>query len=345
MKTIELELDRLNVTVTGEDEYETRKFAQQLSQFYRFKDTISSMGLEGNYQILFDKIIASFVPDQNGKSHLSSQHDKVIKGIVYSALIFFVNKHNISFDGFSLDNLTCNGKLFEEWVFQWLEAGNLEKLPKLKYNGKKIHLSDPVDKAYFVSTISAGMDMMHQIFNYLAFASDLAGDPLYENYPVLEDGEEPDDDLFVDDGLSEDDSDLNVDIILMQENGLYGVRGIVDGDILFEQCNKDIDNTLRHIMEEVSHFNIKLNVGDKLNTEELSSVGFDISHKKKIIRKPRTAENAPLNQDGAQTSVSRKQIKKNNTSLSSSNLSLSTEKEALSGIDLNDVDFGNQKPN
>ena len=65
MKTIELELDRLNVTVTGEDEYETRKFAQQLSQFYRFKDTISSMGLEGNYQILFDKIIASFVPDQN----------------------------------------------------------------------------------------------------------------------------------------------------------------------------------------------------------------------------------------------------------------------------------------
>lgn len=345
MKTIELELDRLNVTVTGEDEYETRKFAQQLSQFYRFKDTISSMGLEGNYQILFDKIIASFVPDQNGKSHLSSQHDKVIKGIVYSALIFFVNKHNISFDGFSLDNLTFNGKLFEEWVFQWLEAGNLEKLPKLKYNGKKIHLSDPVDKAYFVSTISAGMDMMHQIFNYLAFASDLAGDPLYENYPVLEDGEEPDDDLFVDDGLSEDDSDLNVDIILMQENGLYGVRGIVDGDILFEQCNKDIDNTLRHIMEEVSHFNIKLNVGDKLNTDELSSVGFDISHKKKIIRKPRTAENAPLNQDGAQTSVSRKQIKKNNTSLSSSNLSLSTEKEALSGIDLNDVDFGNQKPN
>lgn len=345
MKTIELELDRLNVTVTGEDEYETRKFAQQLSQFYRFKDTISSMGLEGNYQILFDKIIASFVPDQNGKSHLSSQHDKVIKGIVYSALIFFVNKHNISFDGFSLDNLTFNGKLFEEWVFQWLEAGNLEKLPKLKYNGKKIHLSDPVDKAYFVSTISAGMDMMHQIFNYLAFASDLAGDPLYENYPVLEDGEEPDDDLFVDDGLLEDDSDLNVDIILMQENGLYGVRGIVDGDILFEQCNKDIDNTLRHIMEEVSHFNIKLNVGDKLNTEELSSVGFDISHKKKIIRKPRTAENAPLNQDGAQTSVSRKQIKKNNTSLSSSNLSLSTEKEALSGIDLNDVDFGNQKPN
>ena len=345
MKTIELELDRLNVTVTGEDEYETRKFAQQLSQFYRFKDTISSMGLEGNYQILFDKIIASFVPDQNGKSHLSSQHDKVIKGIVYSALIFFVNKHNISFDGFSLDNLTFNGKLFEEWVFQWLEAGNLEKLPKLKYNGKKIHLSDPVDKAYFVSTISAGMDMMHQIFNYLAFASDLAGDPLYENYPVLEDCEEPDDDLFVDDGLLEDDSDLNVDIILMQENGLYGVRGIVDGDILFEQCNKDIDNTLRHIMEEVSHFNIKLNVGDKLNTEELSSVGFDISHKKKIIRKPRTAENAPLNQDGAQTSVSRKQIKKNNTSLSSSNLSLSTEKEALSGIDLNDVDFGNQKPN
>lgn len=345
MKTIELELDRLNVTVTGEDEYETRKFAQQLSQFYRFKDTISSMGLEGNYQILFDKIIASFVPDQNGKSHLSSQHDKVIKGIVYSALIFFVNKHNISFEGFSLDNLTFNGKLFEEWVFQWLEAGNLEKLPKLKYNGKKIHLSDPVDKAYFVSTISAGMDMMHQIFNYLAFASDLAGDPLYENYPVLEDGEEPDDDLFVDDGLSEDDSDLNVDIILMQKNGLYGVRGIVDGDILFEQCNKDIDNTLRHIMEEVSHFNIKLNVGDKLNTDELSSVGFDISHKKKIIRKPRTAENAPLNQDGAQTSVSRKQIKKNNTSLSSSNLSLSTEKEALSGIDLNDVDFGNQKPN
>jgi hypothetical protein len=345
MKTIELELDRLNVTVTGEDEYETRKFAQQLSQFYRFKDTISSMGLEGNYQILFDKIIASFVPDQNGKSHLSSQHDKVIKGIVYSALIFFVNKHNISFDGFSLDNLTFNGKLFKEWVFQWLEAGNLEKLPKLKYNGKKIHLSDPVDKAYFVSTISAGMDMMHQIFNYLAFASDLAGDPLYENYPVLEDGEEPDDDLFVDDGLSEDDSDLNVDIILMQKNGLYGVRGIVDGDILFEQCNKDIDNTLRHIMEEVSHFNIKLNVGDKLNTEELSSVGFDISHKKKIIRKPRIAENAPLNQDGAQTSVSRKQIKKNNTSLSSSNLSLSTEKEALSGIDLNDVDFGNQKPN
>lgn len=345
MKTIELELDRLNVTVTGEDEYETRKFAQQLSQFYRFKDTISSMGLEGNYQILFDKIIASFVPDQNGKSHLSSQHDKVIKGIVYSALIFFVNKHNISFDGFSLDNLTFNGKLFEEWVFQWLEAGNLEKLPKLKYNGKKIHLSDPVDKAYFVSTISAGMDMMHQIFNYLAFASDLAGDPLYENYPVLEDGEEPSDDLFIDDGLSDDESDLNVDIILMQENGLYGVRGIVDGDILFEQCNKDIDNTLRHIMEEVSHFNIKLNVGDKLNTEELSSVGFDISHKKKIIRKPRTAENAPLNQDGAQTSVSRKQIKKNNTSLSSSNLSLSTEKEALSGIDLNDVDFGNQKPN
>ena len=345
MKTIELELDRLNVTVTGEDEYETRKFAQQLSQFYRFKDTISSMGLEGNYQILFDKIIASFVPDQNGKSHLSSQHDKVIKGIVYSALIFFVNKHNISFDGFSLDNLTFNGKLFEEWVFQWLEAGNLEKLPKLKYNGKKIHLSDPVDKAYFVSTISAGMDMMHQIFNYLAFASDLAGDPLYENYPVLEDGEEPSDDLFIDDGLSDDDSDLNVDIILMQENGLYGVRGIVDGDILFEQCNKDIDNTLRHIMEEVSHFNIKLNVGDKLNTDELSSVGFDISHKKKIIRKPRTAENAPLNQDGAQTSVSRKQIKKNNTSLSSSNLSLSTEKEALSGIDLNDVDFGNQKPN
>lgn len=345
MKTIELELDRLNVTVTGEDEYETRKFAQQLSQFYRFKDTISSMGLEGNYQILFDKIIASFVPDQNGKSHLSSQHDKVIKGIVYSALIFFVNKHNISFEGFSLDNLTFNGKLFEEWVFQWLEAGNLEKLPKLKYNGKKIHLSDPVDKAYFVSTISAGMDMMHQIFNHLAFASDLAGDPLYENYPVLEDGEEPDDDLFVDDGLSEDDSDLNVDIILMQKNGLYGVRGIVDGDILFEQCNKDIDNTLRHIMEEVSHFNIKLNVGDKLNTDELSSVGFDISHKKKIIRKPRTAENAPLNQDGAQTSVSRKQIKKNNTSLSSSNLSLSTEKEALSGIDLNDVDFGNQKPN
>lgn len=345
MKTIELELDRLNVTVTGEDEYETRKFAQQLSQFYRFKDTISSMGLEGNYQILFDKIIASFVPDQNGKSHLSSQHDKVIKGIVYSALIFFVNKHNISFDGFSLDNLTFNGKLFEEWVFQWLEAGNLEKLPKLKYNGKKIHLSDPVDKAYFVSTISAGMDMMHQIFNYLAFASDLAGDPLYENYPVLEDGEEPSDDLFIDDELSDDESDLNVDIILMQENGLYGVRGIVDGDILFEQCNKDIDNTLRHIMEEVSHFNIKLNVGDKLNTEELSSVGFDISHKKKIIRKPRTAENAPLNQDGAQTSVSRKQIKKNNTSLSSSNLSLSTEKEALSGIDLNDVDFGNQKPN
>ena len=345
MKTIELELDRLNVTVTGEDEYETRKFAQQLSQFYRFKDTISSMGLEGNYQILFDKIIASFVPDQNGKSHLSSQHDKVIKGIVYSALIFFVNKHNISFEGFSLDNLTFNGKLFEEWVFQWLEAGNLEKLPKLKYNGKKIHLSDPVDKAYFVSTISAGMDMMHQIFNYLAFASDLAGDPLYENYPVLEDGEEPSDDLFIDDGLSEDESDLNVDIILMQENGLYGVRGIVDGDILFEQCNKDIDNTLRHIMEEVSHFNIKLNVGDKLNTDELSSVGFDISHKKKIIRKPRTAENAPLNQDGAQTSVSRKQIKKNNTSLSSSNLSLSTEKEALSGIDLNDVDFGNQKPN
>lgn len=345
MKTIELELDRLNVTVTGEDEYETRKFAQQLSQFYRFKDTISSMGLEGNYQILFDKIIASFVPDQNGKSHLSSQHDKVIKGIVYSALTFFVNKHNISFDGFSLDNLTFNGKLFEEWVFQWLEAGNLEKLPKLKYNGKKIHLSDPVDKAYFVSTISAGMDMMHQIFNYLAFASDLAGDPLYENYPVLEDGEEPSDDLFIDDGLSDDESDLNVDIILMQENGLYGVRGIVDGDILFEQCNKDIDNTLRHIMEEVSHFNIKLNVGDKLNTEELSSVGFDISHKKKIIRKPRTAENAPLNQDGAQTSVSRKQIKKNNTSLSSSNLSLSTEKEALSGIDLNDVDFGNQKPN
>lgn len=345
MKTIELELDRLNVTVTGEDEYETRKFAQQLSQFYRFKDTISSMGLEGNYQILFDKIIASFVPDQNGKSHLSSQHDKVIKGIVYSALIFFVNKHNISFDGFSLDNLTFNGKLFEEWVFQWLEAGNLEKLPKLKYNGKKIHLSDPVDKAYFVSTISAGMDMMHQIFNYLAFASDLAGDPLYENYPVLEDGEEPSDDLFIDDGLSDDESDLNVDIILMQENGLYGVRGIVDGDILFEQCNKDIDNTLRHIMEEVSHFNIKLNVGDKLNTEELSSVGFDISHKKKIIRKPRTAENAPLNQDGAQTSVSRKQIKKNNTSLSSSNLSLSTKKEALSGIDLNDVDFGNQKPN
>ena len=345
MKTIELELDRLNVTVTGEDEYETRKFAQQLSQFYRFKDTISSMGLEGNYQILFDKIIASFVPDQNGKSHLSSQHDKVIKGIVYSALIFFVNKHNISFDGFSLDNLTFNGKLFEEWVFQWLEAGNLEKLPKLKYNGKKIHLSDPVDKAYFVSTISAGMDMMHQIFNYLAFASDLAGDPLYENYPVLEDGEEPSDDLFIDDGLSDDESDLNVDIILMQENGLYGVRGIVDGDILFEQCNKDIDNTLRHIMEEVSHFNIKLNVGDKLNTDELSSVGFDISHKKKIIRKPRTAENAPLNQDGAQTSVSRKQIKKNNTSLSSSNLSLSTEKEALSGIDLNDVDFGNQKPN
>ena len=345
MKTIELELDRLNVTVTGEDEYETRKFAQQLSQFYRFKDTISSMGLEGNYQILFDKIIASFVPDQNGKSHLSSQHDKVIKGIVYSALIFFVNKHNISFDGFSLDNLTFNGKLFEEWVFQWLEAGNLEKLPKLKYNGKKIHLSDPVDKAYFVSPISAGMDMMHQIFNYLAFASDLAGDPLYENYPVLEDGEEPSDDLFIDDGLSDDDSDLNVDIILMQENGLYGVRGIVDGDILFEQCNKDIDNTLRHIMEEVSHFNIKLNVGDKLNTDELSSVGFDISHKKKIIRKPRTAENAPLNQDGAQTSVSRKQIKKNNTSLSSSNLSLSTEKEALSGIDLNDVDFGNQKPN
>lgn len=345
MKTIELELDRLNVTVTGEDEYETRKFAQQLSQFYRFKDTISSMGLEGNYQILFDKIIASFVPDQNGKSHLSSQHDKVIKGIVYSALIFFVNKHNISFEGFSLDNLTFNGKLFEEWVFQWLEAGNLEKLPKLKYNGKKIHLSDPVDKAYFVSTISAGMDMMHQIFNYLAFASDLAGDPLYENYPVLEDGEEPSDDLFIDDGLSEDDSDLNVDIILMQKNGLYGVRGIVDGDILFEQCNKDIDNTLRHIMEEVSHFNIKLNVGDKLNTDELSSVGFDISHKKKIIRKPRTAENAPLNQDGAQTSVSRKQIKKNNTSLSSSNLSLSTEKEALSGIDLNDVDFGNQKPN
>ena len=345
MKTIELELDRLNVTVTGEDEYETRKFAQQLSQFYRFKDTISSMGLEGNYQILFDKIIASFVPDQNGKSHLSSQHDKVIKGIVYSALIFFVNKHNISFDGFSLDNLTFNGKLFEEWVFQWLEAGNLEKLPKLKYNGKKIHLSEPVDKAYFVSTISAGMDMMHQIFNYLAFASDLAGDPLYENYPVLEDGEEPDDDLFVDDGLLEDDSDLNVDIILMQENGLYGVRGIVDGDILFEQCNKDIDNTLRHIMEEVSHFNIKLNVGDKLNTEELSSVGFDISHKKKIIRKPRTAENTQLNQDGAQTLASRKQIKKNNTSLSSSNLSLSTEKEALSGIDLNDVDFGNQKPN
>lgn len=345
MKTIELELDRLNVTVTGEDEYETRKFAQQLSQFYRFKDTISSMGLEGNYQILFDKIIASFVPDQNGKSHLSSQHDKVIKGIVYSALIFFVNKHNISFDGFSLDNLTFNGKLFEEWVFQWLEAGNLEKLPKLKYNGKKIHLSDPVDKAYFVSTISAGMDMMHQIFNYLAFASDLAGDPLYENYPVLEDGEEPDDDLFIDDGLSDDESDLNVDIILMQENGLYGVRGIVDGDILFEQCNKDIDNTLRHIMEEVSHFNIQLNVGDKLNTDELFSVGFDISHKKKIIRKPRTAENAPLNQDGAQTSVSRKQIKKNNTSLSSSNLSLSTEKEALSGIDLNDVDFGNQKPN
>lgn len=345
MKTIELELDRLNVTVTGEDEYETRKFAQQLSQFYRFKDTISSMGLEGNYQILFDKIIASFVPDQNGKSHLSSQHDKVIKGIVYSALIFFVNKHNISFDGFSLDNLTFNGKLFEEWVFQWLEAGNLEKLPKLKYNGKKIHLSDPVDKAYFVSTISAGMDMMHQIFNYLAFASDLAGDPLYENYPVLEDGEEPSDDLFIDDGLSDDESDLNVDIILMQENGLYGVRGIVDGDILFEQCNKDIDNTLRHIMEEVSHFNIKLNIGDKLNTDELSSVGFDISHKKKIIRKPRTAENAPLNQDGAQTSVSRKQIKKNNTSLSSSNLSLSTEKEALSGIDLNDVDFGNQKPN
>ena len=345
MKTIELELDRLNVTVTGEDEYETRKFAQQLSQFYRFKDTISSMGLEGNYQILFDKIIASFVPDQNGKSHLSSQHDKVIKGIVYSALIFFVNKHNISFEGFSLDNLTFNGKLFEEWVFQWLEAGNLEKLPKLKYNGKKIHLSDPVDKAYFVSTISAGMDMMHQIFNYLAFASDLAGDPLYENYPVLEDGEEPSDDLFIDDGLSDDESDLNVDIILMQENGLYGVRGIVDGDILFEQCNKDIDNTLRHIMEEVSHFNIKLNVGDKLNTDELSSVGFDISHKKKIIRKPRTAENAPLNQDGAQTSVSRKQIKKNNTSLSSSNLSLSTEKEALSGIDLNDVDFGNQKPN
>lgn len=345
MKTIELELDRLNVTVTGEDEYETRKFAQQLSQFYRFKDIMSSMGVEGNYQILFDKIIASFVPDQNGKSHLSSQHDKVIKGIVYSALIFFVNKHNISFDGFSLDNLTFNGKLFEEWVFQWLEAGNLEKLPKLKYNGKKIHLSDPVDKAYFVSTISAGMDMMHQIFNYLAFASDLAGDPLYENYPVLEDGEEPSDDLFIDDGLSDDESDLNVDIILMQENGLYGVRGIVDGDILFEQCNKDIDNTLRHIMEEVSHFNIKLNVGDKLNTEELSSVGFDISHKKKIIRKPRTAENAPLNQDGAQTSVSRKQIKKNNTSLSSSNLSLSTEKEALSGIDLNDVDFGNQKPN
>ena len=345
MKTIELELDRLNVTVTGEDEYETRKFAQQLSQFYRFKDTISSMGLEGNYQILFDKIIASFVPDQNGKSHLSSQHDKVIKGIVYSALIFFVNKHNISFDGFSLDNLTFNGKLFKEWVFQWLEAGNLEKLPKLKYNGKKIHLSDPVDKAYFVSTISAGMDMMHQIFNYLAFVSDLAGDPLYENYPVLEDGEEPSDDLFIDDGLSDDESDLNVDIILMQENGLYGVRGIVDGDILFEQCNKDIDNTLRHIMEEVSHFNIKLNVGDKLNTEELSSVGFHIGHKKKIIRKPRTAENAPLNQDGAQTSVSRKQIKKNNTSLSSSNLSLSTEKEALSGIDLNDVDFGNQKPN
>ena len=345
MKTIELELDRLNVTVTGEDEYETRKFAQQLSQFYRFKDTISSMGLEGNYQILFDKIIASFVPDQNGKSNISSQHDKVIKGIVYSALIFFVNKHNISFDGFSLDNLTFNGKLFEEWIFQWLEAGNLEKLPKLKYNGKKIHLSDPVDKAYFVSTISAGMDMMHQIFNYLAFASDLAGDPLYENYPVLEDGEEPSDDLFIDDGLSDDESDLNVDIILMQENGLYGVRGIVDGDILFEQCNKDIDNTLRHIMEEVSHFNIKLNVGDKLNTDELSSVGFNISHKKKIIRKPRTAENAPLNQDGAQTSVSRKQIKKNNTSLSSSNLSLSTEKEALSGIDLNDVDFGNQKPN
>ena len=345
MKTIELELDRLNVTVTGEDEYETRKFAQQLSQFYRFKDTISSMGLEGNYQILFDKIIASFVPDQNGKSNISSQHDKVIKGIVYSALIFFVNKHNISFDGFSLDNLTFNGKLFEEWIFQWLEAGNLEKLPKLKYNGKKIHLSDPVDKAYFVSTISAGMDMMHQIFNYLAFASDLAGDPLYENYPVLEDGEEPSDDLFIDDGLSDDESDLNVDIILMQENGLYGVRGIVDGDILFEQCNKDIDNTLRHIMEEVSHFNIKLNVGDKLNTDELSSVGFNISHKKKIIRKPRTTENAPLNQDGAQTSVSRKQIKKNNTSLSSSNLSLSTEKEALSGIDLNDVDFGNQKPN
>ena len=345
MKTIELELDRLNVTVTGEDEYETRKFAQQLSQFYRFKDTISSMGLEGNYQILFDKIIASFVPDQNGKSHISSQHDKVIKGIVYSALIFFVNKHNISFEVFSLDNLTFNGKPFEEWVFQWLEAGNLEKLPILKYNGKKIHLSDPVDKAYFVSTISAGMDMMHQIFNYLAFASDLAGDPLYENYPVLEDGEEPSDDLFIDDGLSDDESDLNVDIILMQENGLYGVRGIVDGNILFEQCNKDIDNTLRHIMEEVSHFNIKLNVGDKLNTDELSSVGFDISHKKKIIRKPRTAENAPLNQDGAQTSVSRKQIKKNNTSLSSSNLSLSTEKEALSGIDLNDVDFGNQKPN
>lgn len=345
MKTIELELDRLNVTVTGEDEYETRKFAQQLSQFYRFKDTISSMGVEGNYQILFDKIIASFVPDQNEKSHISSQHDKVIKGIVYSALIFFVNKHNISFEAFSLDNLTFNGKPFEEWVFQWLEAGNLEKLPKLKYNGKKIHLSNPVDKAYFVSTISSGMDMMHQIFNYLAFASDFAGDPLYENYPVLEDGEEPDDDLFVDDGLFEDESDLNVDIILMQENGLYGVRGIVDGDILFEQCNKDIDNTLRHIMEEVSHFNIKLNVGDKLNTDELSSVGFDIGHKRKIIRKPRTAENAQLNQDGAQTLASRKQIKKNNTSLSSSNLSLSTEKEALSGIDLNDVDFGNQKPN
>ena len=344
MKTIELELDRLNVTVTGEDEYETRKFAQQLSQFYHFKDIMSSMGVEGNYQILFDKIIASFVPDRNEKLHISSQHNKVMKGIFYSALVLFMNKHNISFDDFSLGDLTFNGKPFEKWAFDWIN-GKTSKLPKVKYQGKKVHFPAPLDEAYFLSAITSGLDMIQSISPYLAFAVDFAGETLYENYPVLEDGEEPSDDLFIDDGLSDDESDLNVDIILMQENGLYGVRGIVDGDILFEQCNKDIDNTLRHIMEEVSHFNIKLNVGDKLNTDELSSVGFDISHKKKIIRKPRTAENAPLNQDGAQTSVSRKQIKKNNTSLSSSNLSLSTEKEALSGIDLNDVDFGNQKPN
>lgn len=344
MKTIELELDRLNVTVTGEDEYETRKFAQQLSQFYRFKDLMSSMGVEGNYQILFDKIIASFVPDKNEKSHISSQHNKVMKGIFYSALKLFVNKHNISFDDFSLGDLTFNGKPFEEWAFGYFNDNKL-KLPKIKYQGKKVRFPDPFDEAYFLCSTASGLDMMQSISPYLAFAVDFAGETLYENYPVLEDGEEPSDDLFIDDGLSDDELELDADIVLMQENGLYGVRGIVDGDILFEQCNKDIDNTLRHIMEEVSHFNIKLNVGDKLNTEELSSVGFDISHKKKIIRKPRTAENTQLNQDGAQTLASRKQIKKNNTSLSSSNLSLSTEKEALSGIDLNDVDFGNQKPN
>lgn len=353
MKTVELELDRLNVTVTGEDEHETRLFAQQLSQFYHFKDIMSAMGAEDNYQVLFDKIIESFTPSENDEKQLSSQNDKVMKGIVYSALLFFVNKHDISFEEFSLDKLTLNEQPFEEWAFNWLENDFADNPKiKLKYNGKKVDLSDIVDRTYFLSTISAGLGMMQVIHPYLAFAVDFSGETLYENYPILEDGEEPSDELFTHYDIIEDEVELEPDIILIQKNGLYGFSGVVDGDTLFEQCDKDTDQTLRHIMEKASHFNIKLSVGDQLNTEELSSIGFHVGFKKRLIRKPSVTDDIMENikdkssdKQNIRSFLSRNQVTKKESPLSSSNLSLSTEKEALSEIDLNDVDFGNQKPN